>query len=682
MGNTLHNAIRTINRLRKEAQRHTKSNPTRACTLLEKAYAVANGLPFSTRAVLVAKARILHAWAYCCSMENQLDTALFYVSQATELFQQTAEIDEYIKAVTLMQAIHSHKGEYAVALELVQSCLQLEHKTTNRRLIGQLYSNAGALLASLDSMPQAMQHFQQALFIAEGCNNYEGVCQARTNIALIHSESGKLLPALECLLQVLPIAERVAFDRERTLGNVLMRAGNTLRLLGSYDQALAYLLHSHDLLEKFGSRIELGGVCTYIGLVYFDKNDYSSATAYLLRALDSHNGANGSQQMGLNSRMVLAQVELARGNATVARGYALEALHASEAINDKHGKSGSLAIVAETYKEQGDYTTARAYYQQSMDVDNTESNAHASISTLTGIGSTLAHQQYYTEALEHLHRARALAEQTDAKPLLCTVYEALASTYEQADDTKRALAYFKLFHAINEEMFNEKAEQHMQVLTILHNVEHMEKENALHKQRAEQLQRGVEQSQQALTVHALHLAQQTDLLQKAKGEISTLLTQQMSALQQEVRRSIEMLADITPRPRKQGVSAKEKTLHRVMGTLIAVEQEMLPAVHKSLQSIGDRFDSALLDQGMWSAFEQQFQQLHSGFMETLVQRYPQLSTTEVKVCALLKMNMSSKEIGHILNVSLRSVETYRYNIRKKLGLAAQHSLAQCIAELS
>lgn len=682
MSNTVQNAVRTINRLRKEALQQASSNPARARILLERACALANDPWFPTRALLVAKARTLHVLAYSYYKENNLDAALHHMSNAAALFQETAEINEYMKAVNMMQVIHHHKGEYAVALELLQSCLQLEHKATNRRLMGQIHCNTGILFSTLSDFPQAMKHFQQALLIAEECKNYVGICLALTNIAMSHRSSGKLLLALECLLKALLVAENIDSNREQTTGKLFMKIGDILRLLGSYDQALAYQLRSLALLEKHGSRIDVGSVFKYLGLIYLNKKEYSSARAYLLRALDIHDGKNGAQQVRITSMVILARIELALGNTNEAQRCALDALHMSEATNDIQKKGDALALAAEIYHAEREYTTARAYYQQSLAICDSENNAYGKISILIGIGYTFACQEHYAEALEYFHKAQVFAERTDAKPLLHSAYEALANTYERADNTKRALEYFKLFHTTNEEIFNEKAEQHMQVLTILHNVEQAERESVLQKQRNEQLQHSVEQSQQTLTVHALHLAQQTDLLQKVKGEISVLLTQQMSALQQEVRKSIEMLVDITPRPRKRGVSAKEKTLHRVTGTLVVVEQEMLPAVHRRLQSIGDRFDSTLLDQGMWSAFEQQFQQLHSGFMETVAQRYPQLSTTEVKVCALLKMNMSSKEIGHILNVSLRSVETYRYNIRKKLKLAAKDSLAQYIAELS
>lgn len=681
MSNRLHNTVRTINRLCKEADKYTKSNPERACSLLEKAHALAKDCPFPTRALVVAKARVLRVLANCSFIGNQLDTALLHASQAAELFHQAGEVDEYIKTVVLMQTVQYHKGEPAVALELLQSCLQLENKTTNRSLLGQVQGNMAVLFSTLGDSQKAIHYFQQALHIAEECKNQQGICQALSNIAINHTSAGNLLPALECLLKALSAAEKLTADKERTTGNVLMRIGNTLRLLGNYDQALEYMMRSLSLLEEHGSLMEVGVAFQYIGLIYHDKEEYSLAKTYVTRALAINDGKDGAQQVRISSKIILAQIELLLGNVEQAQNHILETLNIGELPNSIKQENTALGILAEIAQQQQNYAAARAYYQQILDTYGSEEGIYTKISTLVGLGKVLVDQQHYREALEHLHTALALAEQTNIKPLLFSVYEVLAEAYECSGDTKHALKYFKLFHEMDKQLFNEKAEQNMQVLKILHHVEQIEKENALQEQDNKQLQQTIEQVQNALTVHVLHLAQQTDLLQKTKSELSAVITQQLPMVQQSLDSAIETLSRVCPHTQTRKASAKN-TFLQMTNILSSVEKETLGTVQESLKSLVYKLDAALLDQGMWQAFEQQFQQINSGFMETLVRRYPQLSTTEIKVCSLIKINLSSKEIGHILNVSLRSVETYRYNIRKKLGLVAQDNLSQFIAELA
>jgi DNA-binding CsgD family transcriptional regulator len=67
-------------------------------------------------------------------------------------------------------------------------------------------------------------------------------------------------------------------------------------------------------------------------------------------------------------------------------------------------------------------------------------------------------------------------------------------------------------------------------------------------------------------------------------------------------------------------------------------------------------------------FELMFQQLHPSFVEKLLARCPSITKSEIQVCSLLRLNLSSKDIARLLCLSLSTVETTRHHIRKKLDL--------------
>ncbi len=62
------------------------------------------------------------------------------------------------------------------------------------------------------------------------------------------------------------------------------------------------------------------------------------------------------------------------------------------------------------------------------------------------------------------------------------------------------------------------------------------------------------------------------------------------------------------------------------------------------------------------------------FSNTLLEKYPELSPTELKICSYLRMNLSSKTIAQVTNRSLRTIEYTRNNIRKKMKLKHQENL--------
>jgi DNA-binding CsgD family transcriptional regulator len=60
-------------------------------------------------------------------------------------------------------------------------------------------------------------------------------------------------------------------------------------------------------------------------------------------------------------------------------------------------------------------------------------------------------------------------------------------------------------------------------------------------------------------------------------------------------------------------------------------------------------------------------------LKKLKEQYPDLSPTELKMAAYLRLNLTSKEIAHLMSISIRGVETGRYRLRKKLGLTSNET---------
>lgn len=82
----------------------------------------------------------------------------------------------------------------------------------------------------------------------------------------------------------------------------------------------------------------------------------------------------------------------------------------------------------------------------------------------------------------------------------------------------------------------------------------------------------------------------------------------------------------------------------------------------------------------WEEFEHWFRQVHTGFYSTLKEKYPELSESELKVCALLRLKMSSKDIARVMNVQPPSVDIYRHRIRKKLDLPGEENLSTFLGQ--
>jgi len=83
----------------------------------------------------------------------------------------------------------------------------------------------------------------------------------------------------------------------------------------------------------------------------------------------------------------------------------------------------------------------------------------------------------------------------------------------------------------------------------------------------------------------------------------------------------------------------------------------------------------------WEIFETNLNQIHNEFIITLTKKFPNLTPKDVKLCVYLKMNLSSKEIAPMMNISFRGVELHRYRLRKKLNLTQDENLSKFLLTL-
>lgn len=102
---------------------------------------------------------------------------------------------------------------------------------------------------------------------------------------------------------------------------------------------------------------------------------------------------------------------------------------------------------------------------------------------------------------------------------------------------------------------------------------------------------------------------------------------------------------------------------------------------KSTSKIYDIIDHNLTNKNEWKIFSTHFDEAHSNFLKKIKKDHPLLTPNDLQLCAFLKMNLSSKEIAVLSNISLRSVEVKRYRLRKKLDLDHDENLVEYLLKI-
>ena len=127
------------------------------------------------------------------------------------------------------------------------------------------------------------------------------------------------------------------------------------------------------------------------------------------------------------------------------------------------------------------------------------------------------------------------------------------------------------------------------------------------------------------------------------------------------------------------------TMHLVQkGELLSgIQEELSRTLQKSSDSKSLRDDLGRVVRALqldeqtdedWQQFAIHFDSVHGDFLKHLREKYPQLTPNDHRLCAYLRMNLTTKEIANLLNISVRGVEGSRYRLRKKMNVASDANL--------
>ena len=172
--------------------------------------------------------------------------------------------------------------------------------------------------------------------------------------------------------------------------------------------------------------------------------------------------------------------------------------------------------------------------------------------------------------------------------------------------------------------------------------------------------------------------QQQQLLQKSHEQLALKELETSQKLMQLTNEKLKL--DIESKNRELAVSTmslikKNEFLNSIKSEL--KEKDNQQDIKKVIKII----DKNLNNTDDWKLFEEAFNNADKDFLKLIKEKHPVLTPNDLRLCAYLRLNLSSKEIAPLLNISPRSVEVKRYRLRKKMDLPHESSLTNYILEI-
>lgn len=462
---------------------------------------------------------------------------------------------------------------------------------------------------------------------------------------------------------------------EAAKGQALSQLGYAYTRKGDFDKAIKSLDEAREILQETNDETGLQNLYVYMGVYYSRVGDKDKALPEYLKALDLAKARKDTSWMITCLLNVISQYAI-RGEVDQAYAYYHEREALIERIEFPEDRKvelniGVLLVQSEKYNEALEVLEiCRAYYAK-------EGNTYRV--ALVDHWMALAHRglDRYDLAAEKSKASFAGAKENDNKKLAELSAFTLFQTYHWRGQDSEAIEWLQTSNEIKDSIYSEDKRREMMALETKYETFRKEQEIEMLKAKNE--------------------------LEKAKrgrmliGLISSILIGGMLVYQQISRRRKEkeiqeqklLNAALEKAQLQERLEHKEKEL-TIQLLHVAQKNSFLSAVTDSLEKIKKLIDNEptllinkviktisndIASNETWDQFLTSFKEIHQNFVDLMVNQY-NLSAGELRLASMIKMNMSSKEIGSLLNISDAGVKKARYRLRKKLDLEQDENMQE------
>ncbi|MFQ3597973.1 MAG: LuxR family transcriptional regulator [Chloroherpetonaceae bacterium] len=494
-----------------------------------------------------------------------------------------------------------------------------------------------ALLLEADktfSPKVSLEKSLEAKGLAESIGYESGIVKSLHRAATNYGQLGDYENALACALNA---RERLKHAPDKTLQSAVAQTiGTAYYNLGDYETALRFGYESLTIAQDLNAPILIAKSYTTLGNTYFQIYDFEQARLAFEKCLMivTEAGHRYGQSVSLNN---LANVYEQMNDYPAAIEAHQKSLAIKEELGDEAGQAHVLISIGNCYMKMEKMKKAESTYKKSLSLSRKLDDKTEHIAALYSLGKLYNVEGRGAQAIQMLQEALGLLDTIKKVERLADVHRELSRAFEQTGDLIKALHHVRLHQSVREEMLNEEVISKTKKLQIIHQVAEMAREREIFRLKAEQTEKELAHKKQEIVSMAMTLVQKNELVEKLKSELATL-----------------------------SKSASGKASE---------------GIEQKISDLIEQLDKSKADEKSWRLFEQQFESVHQNFIQTLTQRFPELTKTELRLCVLLKIQLSTKEIAQLLFLSPRSIETYRLHLRRKLGLSQNTNLTEFLLSL-
>lgn len=499
-----------------------------------------------------------------------------------------------------------------------------------------------------------------------------------------------------------------------------------------------YLL-SDKYLDKAKGILETTDEQDALAFVHFAKAVNSHIRGDFIHALEMYNEAIELAERTGNAKLMsscyssIGTVLLDRKDPEKAMDYFRETLSLKKAIDDQKGIANTFTSIGRSHEELGELDSSLMYYNQALIIRANLKMNRAIAGSEYNIGGILIKMGKYAkaekslqialdnfialdektgiiitnlrlavarnsqgspDAIELANNALGMAENIDNPSLISHAHKTLSDIYFFNNDHKKSYGHLIMHKAIQDSLFTSDKERLLTEFETKFQSNKKDNEIELLKSQTD-----VQRKNNILLIILIIVfagvivllfflfrlkSTAFDRQEKLREQENTIHVQEKQIADKE---NQVLQAHLESKNREMASKALEMLRFNETISCIIEKLENLNNSMDKNQKIVQPIKDIVHDlenqtkQNIWNEFEKIFKNIHSGFYEKLFKICPGLTATEIKTAALLKLNLTTKEIAAIAFKSEGGIKTARYRLRKKLGLSSDENLVPFLMKI-
>lgn len=470
--------------------------------------------------------------------------------------------------------------------------------------------------------------------------------------------------ALEYANESLQLANQLKSDSLLTQAN--SNLANIYLHLGNYARALQYYQAAIRGAQALSDSLRLSSALANVGLIHYYQHNYEAALSQYLKALDQFPSIKpDDKKASIRKANVFNNIGVVYDETKrykEAGHYYEEALRLAGNSNDPI-IANILNNQGTLYRDLGNNELAFKYYRQAMELRKSQNNKFGLARSYHNIGQFYFKQLKSFDSAEHyLKKAIAYGEEIGLWETVESSSELLASAYKEMGAYEKALSTLELNKRVKDTLFNEESTRKITQLEM--QFEFDKKQSQI---QAEQQERelyywiGGGGVFLLLIIVTLLFFLQRNKTKRSELEQAHLNLEKINLKNDLAIKDKELAANIMY------LLNKNELINNISEKLLEIKEQVAAPSQAAVQKVVLDLQSNLQPE-LWQEFEFRFQQVHEHFYKTLNERFPDLTPSEIRLCAFLKLNMTTKEISAITHQNAKSIDVARTRLRKKLNL--------------